>query len=80
MPLGGGHVRRIADISRIQGHIVPTTLVHNGHDFLVGNLDLFPIRDGSSKIMKITPDGFITTIYINLSDITGMAVDCIGRL
>ena len=76
----GGHVRRVADISRIQGHIVPTTLVYDGHDFLVGNLDVFPIRDGSSKIMKITPDGFVTTVYINLSDITGMAIDCIGRL
>jgi hypothetical protein len=30
--------------------------------------------------MKITRDGFITTVYINLSDITGMAMDCIGRL
>ena len=73
-------MHRIADISRIQGHIVPTTLVYDGHDFLVGNLDLFPIRDGSSKIMKITPDGFVTTVYINLSDLTGMAIDRIGRL
>ena len=51
----GGHVRRLSDISNIQGHIVPTALAFDGHDFFVGNLDTFPIKDGSSKIMKITP-------------------------
>ena len=42
------------DISSIQGHIVPTALAYDGETFLVGNLDLFPIRDGSAKIMSIT--------------------------
>src|ERR1019366_6458867 len=38
----GGHVRRIADISNVQGHIVPTALAYDDHDFYVGNLDTFP--------------------------------------
>ena len=76
----GGHVRRVLDISNIQGHIVPTAMAFDGHDFFVGNLDTFPIKDGSSKIMKITPDGHLTTVYINLSDILGLAFDCKGRL
>lgn len=76
----GGHVRRVADISRVQGHIVPTALAWNGKDFIVGNLDTFPIKDGSSKIMKITPGGEITTIYIGFSDILGLAFDARGRL
>jgi len=76
----GGNVRRIADISRVQGHIVPTAMAYNGHDFYVGNLDTFPIKDGSSKIMKITPGGEITTIYIGFSDILGLAFDGKGRL
>lgn len=75
-----GRVSRILDISSIEGHIVPTALAFDGQDFLVGNLDTFPIKDGSSKIMKITPGGEITTVYINLSDILGLAFDASGRL
>jgi len=76
----GGLVQRIADISATQGHIVPTAVVFNGSDFFVGNLDTFPIKDGSSKIMKITALGELTTVYINLSDIVGLASDKKGRL
>jgi len=76
----GGHVRRIADISNVQGHIVPTALAYDDHDFYVGNLDTFPIKDGSSKIMKITPGGHITTVYIGFSDILGLAFDAKDRL
>jgi hypothetical protein len=76
----GGQVRRVLDISNIQGHIVPTALAYDGHDFYVGNLDTFPIKDGSSKIMKITPGGHLTTVYIGFSDILGLAFDSKGRL
>ena len=76
----GGHVRRIADISKVQGHIVPTALAFDGHNYVIGNLDTFPIKDGSSKIMKITPGGAITTAYIGFSDILGLAYDAEGRL
>jgi hypothetical protein len=76
----GGDVRRIKDISNIQGHIVPTALAFDGHDFFVGNLDTFPIKDGSSKIMKITPGGHLTMVYIGFSDILGLAFDAEGRL
>jgi hypothetical protein len=75
-----GQVLRIADISNVEGHIVPTAVAYDGHDFFVGNLDTFPIKDGSSKILKITPDGQITTVFINLSDILGLAFDSKGRL
>lgn len=75
-----GRVSRIVDISNVQGHIVPTAIAFDGTNFFVGNLDTFPIKDGSSKIMKITPDGQITTVYINLSDIVGLAFDRQGRL
>ena len=76
----GGQVRRVADISNFQGHIVPTALAFDGHNFFVGNLDTFPIKDGSSKILKITPGGHVTTVYIGFSDILGLAFDAKGRL
>lgn len=73
-------IARVADISRIQGHIVPTAVAFHEGNFYVGNLDTFPIKDGSSKIMKITPWGEVTTVFINLSDILGLAFDGKGRL
>jgi hypothetical protein len=75
-----GKISRVSDISSIQGHIVPTALAYDGANFLVGNLDTFPIRDGSSKIMNITPAGSLTTTNINLTIIVGLAFDSSGRL
>ena len=68
------------DISLSQGHLVPTAIAFDGTNFFVGNLDRFPIRDDSSKIMKITPSGTITTAYIDFTTILGLAFDSRGRL
>lgn len=76
----GGGIHRVTDISRIQGHIVPTAIAYDGHDFYVSNLDTFPIKDGSSKIMKITPSGSLTTVAINFTTVLGLAFDSKGRL
>ena len=76
----GSFIRRVADISNVEGHIVPTAVAFDGKNFYVGNLDTFPIKDGSAKILKITPSGVVTTVYINLSDIVGLAFDSQGRL
>ncbi len=75
-----GTVKRIVDISNIQGHIVPTALAFDGHNFFVSNLDTFPIKDGSSKIMKITPQGQLTTVYIGFTTVLGLAFDSKGHL
>jgi hypothetical protein len=76
----GGFISRIADISSVEGHIVPTALAFDGANFFVGNLDTFPIKGGSSKILQITPSGAISTVHIDLSDILGLAFDSKGRL
>jgi hypothetical protein len=76
----GAFIQRIADISRIQGHIVPTALAFHDGDFFVGNLDTFPIKDGSSKVMKITPLGDLTTVNIDFTTVLGLAFDSKGRL
>jgi hypothetical protein len=75
-----GRIRRVVDISSIQGHIVPTAIAYDGQNFFVGNLDTFPIKDGSSKIMKITPSGSLTTAYIDFTTVLGLAFDSKGRL
>jgi hypothetical protein len=75
-----GSISRISDISLIQGHIVPTAIASDGENFFVGNLDTFPIKDGSSKIMKITPAGSLTTAYFGFTTILGLTFDSNGRL
>ena len=65
----------MSDISLTQGHIVPTAIAYNGQDFFVSNLDTFPIKDGSSKVMKITPLGNLTTVYIGFTTVLGPASD-----
>lgn len=75
-----GVIHRVTDISYTQGHIVPTAIAYNGTNFFVGNLDTFPIKDGSSKIMEITPEGVLSTMYINFTTVLGLAFDSKGRL
>lgn len=75
-----GQIRRVIDISHIQGHIIPTAVVYDGENFFVGNLDRFPITGNSSKIMKITPSGVLTTVYIDFTTVVGLAIDRKGRL
>jgi hypothetical protein len=75
-----GGIFRLADISRTQGHIVPTALAYHDGDFYVGNLDRFPIEGDTSKIMKITPQGQVTTVYIDFATVLGLAFDSKGRL
>ena len=74
-----GNVHRVTDVSRVEGHIVPTAMISDGPDFLVGNLDTFPIKD-SSKVMRITRSGQITVIAINFETIVGLAQDKQGRI
>jgi hypothetical protein len=76
----GGRIQRVIDISNIQGHIIPTAIVYDGENFLVGNLDRFPITGDSSKIMKITPTGTLTTVNIDFNTVLGLALDSKGRL
>jgi hypothetical protein len=76
----GGIIRRVIDISNIQGHIIPTAVAYDGENFFVGNLDRFPITGDSSKIMKITPTGTLTTVNIDFNTVLGLAFDGKGRL
>ncbi len=75
-----GGIFRLADISNTQGHIIPTALAYHNGNFYVGNLDRFPIEGDSSKILKITPHGEVTTVYIDFATVVGLAFDKWGRL
>lgn len=74
-----GSISRVADISASQGHIVPTVVAAHGN-FYVGNLDTFPIPGGASKILKITPSGYVTAVAHGLDTILGIAFDNRDRM
>jgi hypothetical protein len=74
-----GQVSRVVDISATQGHIVPTAIAYHGN-FYVGNLDTFPIIDGISKILKITPSGQIRVAVEGLTTVLGVAFDHQSRM
>ena len=74
-----GQISRVADISASLGHIVPTAVAYHGN-FYVGNLDTFPIPGGASKILKITPDGYIRRVASGLDTVVGVAFDNRDRM
>jgi hypothetical protein len=76
----GAGVSRVVDISASQGHIVPTAMAFHDGNFYVGNLNTFPIVQGSSKVLKITPTGQISVFRVGLTTILGLAFDSAGRL
>jgi hypothetical protein len=49
-----GRITRDIDFSASQGHIVPTTVVERNGEYLVGNLNLFPIEPHTSRVMTVS--------------------------
>jgi glucose/arabinose dehydrogenase len=52
-----GDVSEEIDISKAEGHIVPTSIAVKDGTFYVGNLGLFPITPESSKILTLSKEG-----------------------
>ena len=75
-----GTIKRVVDISATQGHIVPTCVVFHDGNFYIGNLDKFPIVQGSSSIFKVTPDGKLSVYATGFTTILGIAFDNHDRL
>jgi hypothetical protein len=50
-----GDVEMVTDISKPEGHIVPTSLVDSDGGLLVSNLGVFPITPDSSKLLTLRP-------------------------
>jgi hypothetical protein len=59
---------------------VPTAIAWGGANFFVGSLERFPIQGETSKVLKITRGGDVTTVAIDFSTILGLAFDSKHRL
>lgn len=75
-----GEINRVVDISVSQGHIVPTAVTFLDDNFLVGNLDTFPVVAGRSEIYRISPDKNVQPIISGFTTILGVVHDEFGRL
>lgn len=75
-----GAISRVADISAFEGHIVPTCITVKNGNFYIGNLGIFPIVDGTQKILKITPTGQGGVAATGFTTVLGVAYDSGGRL
>jgi hypothetical protein len=70
----GGSISRVADFTINFGHVVPTSIAYHGN-FYIGNLNVFPIVDGSSNIYKVNPGGNIKVDVSGLTTVLGVAFD-----
>ena len=74
-----GNIKRVVDVSATYGHIVPTSVAVCG-DFFIGNLNPFPIIEGSSSVYKVTSSGNISVHTTGFSTILGLVFDKQGNL
>ena len=75
-----GNVSRVLDFSAHYGHIVPTSVTHQGDNFYVGNLRTFPLVAGSSNIYKVTENGNVSVYATGFTGVLGVAFDKKHRL
>lgn len=75
-----GTIKRVADISASQGHIVPASMTHHAGAFYIGNLGTFPITPGSEKILLVTANGSVQTYKTGFTTALGVAFDGLGRM
>jgi hypothetical protein len=60
--------------------VVPTSVAKRDDRFYVGNLGLFPIVVGSSKLYQVTHEGFIIDYWSGFTTIVDIRVDAEGRM
>jgi hypothetical protein len=75
-----GQITRLVDVSAVKGHVVPTSLGHNGNTLYVGNLGVFPQDAGSSKVWLVGSAGDMHTIYTVLNMVLGVTFDRFSRM
>lgn len=70
-----GNVSRVVDISKSQGHIVPTAMTHVLADILlISNLNVFPIKPGSSSLFASNTGGLFVKLASGFTTVLGLAV------
>jgi hypothetical protein len=76
----GPRIEQLSDLSAPLGHIVPTSVASLDDRFFIGNLGLFPIVVGSSKLYQVTHNGFVIDYWGGFTTIIDVQKDSQGRL
>jgi len=76
----GPRIEQLSDLSAPLGHIVPTSVANLDGRFFVGNLGLFPVEVGSSKLYQVTDKGFVIDYWGGFTTIIDVQTDSQGRL
>jgi hypothetical protein len=75
-----GSVTRIADISKTQGHSVPTVVAERRGALYVSSLGVFPSTPGSQSILRVSPRGKVSVVATGFTAVLGLDFDRRGRL
>jgi len=73
-------IEQLADLSAPLGHIVPTAVANLDDRFFIGNLGLFPVVVGSSKLYQVTHNGFVIDYWGGFTTILDVQPDSQGRI
>jgi hypothetical protein len=73
-------IEQLSDLSAPLGHIVPTSVANLDGRFFVGNLGLFPVAVGSSKLYQVTHKGFVIDYWGGFTTIIDVQKDSQGSL
>jgi len=76
----GPRIEQLSDLSAPLGHIVPTSVANLDGRFFVGNLGLFPVEVGSSKLYQVTDKGFVIDYWGGFTTVIDVQTDSQGRL
>jgi len=74
-----GQISRVADLSVGHPVLAGFALAPDGGVY-VGTLTAAPHADGAAKVMKVTADGQVSDVWVNLTTVTGVAVGPDGAL
>lgn len=76
----GPRIEQLTDTSAVVGHVVPTSVAKRDDRFYLGNLGLFPVEVGSSKLYQVNHEGFIIDYWAGFTTIVDIRVDGEGRI
>jgi sugar lactone lactonase YvrE len=78
---GSSTFRQVVDISASLGHVVPDAITYHNGNFYVGEEGTFdPGALNTENILKITPDGTISTYASGFNKLANLAFDSAGNL
>jgi glucose/arabinose dehydrogenase len=68
-----GRITRVVDVSRSQGHIVPTAIAESRGVLYLGNLGTFPVRPHTERVLRLAGGRRLRTVARRLTAVVGLA-------